>query len=82
MTSDDAPANASPVGDWPRSAARLSSRGVFAHDVPHPIGDPDDDDGGLVDDDEDDEDPDEDDEEPLQVRRAMRRRSTQLTFLL
>jgi hypothetical protein len=38
-----------------------------AHDIPHPIGDPDEDEGGLVDDDEDDEADDEDDEEPLQV---------------
>jgi hypothetical protein len=43
--------------------------GVYAHDIPHPIGDPDDDDE-LPDDDEDDED---DDEEPLQVRSARTR---------
>lgn len=40
--------------------------GMRAHDIPHPIGDPDDDDE-LPDDDDDDE---EDDEEPLQVRSA------------
>jgi hypothetical protein len=53
---------------------------MFAHDVPHPIGDPDDDEGGLVDDDEDDEEEDEDDEEPMQLRPAMRRRSTRVIF--
>ncbi len=38
-----------------------------AHDIPHPIGDPDDDDGLPDDDEDDEEDDDEDDEEPLQV---------------
>ena len=43
-----------------------------AHDIPHPIGDPDDDDGGLVEDDEQDEDDeDDDDEEPMQVRHGF-----------
>jgi hypothetical protein len=37
--------------------------GMRAHDIPHPIGDPDDDDELPDEDDEDDED----DEEPLQV---------------
>jgi hypothetical protein len=39
---------------------------MYAHDIPHPIGDPDDDDE-LPDEDDEDE---EDDEEPLQVRSA------------
>jgi hypothetical protein len=55
--------------------------GAFAHDVPHPIGEPDDDDGGLVDDDEDD-DEDDDDEEPMQVGPAFAHRNTLTVFLL
>jgi hypothetical protein len=39
-----------------------------AHDIPHPIGDPDDDEG-LPGDDEDEED--DDDEEPLQARHRF-----------
>ena len=58
-----------------------------AHDIPHPIGDPDDDEELPGDDDQDDEeDDDEDDEEPMQVRPLVRtsivHRSTQLIFLL
>ena len=82
MTSEGAAANASPGGEWPRVPARSLPRGVFAHEVPHPIGDPDDDEGGLVDHEEDDEEEDEDDEEPMQVRHTMRRRSTRVIFLV
>ena len=42
---------------------------LLAHDIPHPIGDPDEDEGLPGDDDDDDEDDDgEDDEEPMQLR--------------
>lgn len=40
----------------------------FAHDIPHPIGDPDEDDELPGDDEDDDEEDEDDDEEPLQVR--------------
>jgi hypothetical protein len=41
--------------------------GPRAHDIPHPIGDPDDADGLPDDDDDEGEDDEDDDEEPLQV---------------
>jgi hypothetical protein len=69
MTGERAAANVPATTLRPRVPARMSDGGSFAHDVPHPIGDPDDDEGGLVDDDEDDEEEeDDDDEEPMQVR--------------
>ncbi|MEO8345255.1 MAG: hypothetical protein ABI607_06125 [Betaproteobacteria bacterium] len=40
---------------------------MLAHDIPHPIGDPDEDEGLPVDEEDDDEE-DEDDDEPMQVR--------------
>jgi hypothetical protein len=43
---------------------------IDAHDIPHPIGDPDDDEE-LPGDDDEDEDEDEDDEEPMQVRPVV-----------
>jgi hypothetical protein len=46
------------------AAATLAS----AHDIPHPIGDPEEDEGlPGEDDDDEDEDDDEEDEEPMQV---------------
>jgi hypothetical protein len=61
-----------PVPPGPRVPANGRPWAASAHDVPHPIGDPDDDEGGLVDEDEDDEEDDDEDEEPMQVGPGFR----------
>jgi hypothetical protein len=83
VTDEGTAVNRAAASRRPHVPVRMSQWPLLAHDVPHPIGDPDDDEGGLVDDDEDDEeDDDEDDEEPMQVRAWMRHRSTRPVFLL